>query len=79
MLLPTEDRRQGMAEEGRYTATSFDSLQEAADEALKQVPAGPEGLKSGKIVEQRLQEGGVVGRKQYTVTIETGGGAGGYG
>ena len=62
-----------MAQQGQYTATSFESLQAAADEALQQVPAGPEGFKSAKVVEQRLQAGGIVGRTQYTVTIETGG------
>jgi flavin-binding protein dodecin len=68
--------------QGRYTGTSFDSLQAAADEALDQVPPGPEGIKVGKIVGQMLQEGGVVGRRQYTVIIqagaETDGGEGGY-
>jgi hypothetical protein len=58
--------------EGRYTGTSFDSLQVAADEALDQVPPGPEGLKVGKIVGSMMQEGGVVGRRQYTVIIQTG-------
>jgi hypothetical protein len=59
--------------EGRYTGTSFDSLQAAADEALDQVPPGPGGIKMGKIVGLRLQEGGVVGRRQYTVDILAGG------
>ena len=67
-----------MAEQERYTATSFESLQAAADEALQQVPGGPEGFKSTKIVEQRLQAGGIVGRTQYTVTLEADG-AGGSG
>jgi flavin-binding protein dodecin len=69
-----------MANEGRYTATSFESLQAAADEALQQVPAGPEGLKNATIVAQRLEAGGIVGRTQYTVTLEVGRtGDGGYG
>ena len=74
-----------MAEEaeGRYTAGSFDSLQAAADAALDKVPPGPEGIRKGKIVEQVLQDGGVVGRRQYSVTIlagsrETDGGEGSY-
>ena len=57
-----------MADEGRYTATSRESLQAAADEALQQVPGGPEGLRRATIVEQKLEAGGFVG-KHYTVTV----------
>jgi hypothetical protein len=69
--------------EGRYTGGSFDSLQAAADDALNKVPRGPEGIRKGKIVELMLQDGGVVGRRQYAVTIlagsrETEGGESGY-
>ena len=59
-----------MADEGRYTATSRDSLQAAADEALQQVPPGPEDLRRATIVEQKLESGGFVGEKQYTVTVQ---------
>ena len=47
-----------MAANGRYEATSFESLQDAADKAFGQVPAGPEGLKQARIVEQSLEVGG---------------------
>jgi flavin-binding protein dodecin len=68
-----------MAANGKYEATSFESLQAAADEAFNQVPAGPEGLKQARIVEQSLEEGGFVGRRQYKVTVEAGApGGGGY-
>jgi|GraSoiStandDraft_46_1057282.scaffolds.fasta_scaffold629482_2 flavin-binding protein dodecin len=66
-----------MAANGRYEATSFESLQDAADKAFDQVPAGPEGLKQARIAEQSLEEGGFVGRRQYRVTLEVGG-AGDY-
>ena len=62
-----------MAANGRYEATSFESLQDAADQAFAQVPAGPEGLKQARIVEQSIEEGGFVGRRQYKVTLEVGG------
>ena len=68
-----------MAAEGKYEATSFESLQDAANKAFDQVPAGPEGLKRARVAEQSLEEGGVVGRRQYKVTLEVGGaGDGGY-
>jgi flavin-binding protein dodecin len=71
MLLMTSGQEGEMAEEaeGRYTGTSFDSFQAAADEALSQVPPGPEGIKKGRIATQDMREGGVVGRRQYVVTI----------
>ena len=65
-----------MAANGKYEATSFESLQDAANKAFDQVPAGPEGLKRARIAEQSLEEGGIVGRRQYKVTLE--GGGGGY-
>jgi hypothetical protein len=63
--------------DGRYEATSFESLQDAAEKALEQVPAGPEGLKQARIVEQSLEEGGFVGQRQYKVTVEAVGAPGG--
>jgi flavin-binding protein dodecin len=62
-----------MAVEEKFEATSFESLQAAADAAFDQVPAGPEGLKQARIAEQSLEEGGFVGRRQYRVTLEVGG------
>jgi flavin-binding protein dodecin len=59
-----------MAEHERYAAISFESFQAAADDALSQMPGGPEGLKRAKVVEQRLQAGGVVGRTQYAVSVD---------
>jgi flavin-binding protein dodecin len=59
--------------DGKYEATSFESLQDAANKAFKEVPAGPERLKRARIAEQSLEEGGVVGRRQYKVTLEVGG------
>ena len=50
-----------MADHERYAAISFESLQTAAEDALSQMPGGPEGLKRAKIVAQRLQAGGDVG------------------
>jgi flavin-binding protein dodecin len=70
-----------MADEGRYTGTSRESLEAAANEALQQVPEGPEGLRRATIVEQRLESGGFVGGTQYTVTVAAepvGDGGGGY-
>ena len=66
-----------MAANGKYEATSFESLQDAADKAFDQVPAGPEGLKQAQVVGASLEEGGVVGRRQYRVTLEAGGTPGG--
>jgi hypothetical protein len=59
-----------VAEHERYAAISYESLQAAADDALSQMPGGPEGLKRARIVEQRLQAGGVVGRTEYVVILE---------
>jgi hypothetical protein len=53
------------------TATSFESFEAAALDALRQIPAGPEGFRSGKIVEQEVSEGGVVGGPQYRITLVT--------
>jgi hypothetical protein len=53
------------------TATSFESFEAAALEALKEVPGGPEGYKSARIVDQHVSEGGFVGRPQYRVTVVT--------
>jgi flavin-binding protein dodecin len=63
-----------MEEENRVravTATSFESFEAAAMEALGQMPAGPEGLRSARVVDQEVSEGGVVGRPQYRVTVVT--------
>jgi flavin-binding protein dodecin len=58
-----------MVEEECYTGTSFESFEDATRQAFQQVPAGPEGLKRARIVEQALEEGGIVGRTQYKVTV----------
>lgn len=62
-----------MTEQSQYTATSFESLQAAADEASDMVPGGAEGMKLARIVEQKLEAGGIVGRTQYTITVEASG------
>lgn len=59
-----------MTEAEHFTAMSLESLQAAIDEAFQQVPGGPEGVKAARIVEQRVEGGGFVGRTQYIVTIE---------
>ena len=53
------------------TATSFQSFAAAALDALRQTPEGPEGLRSGRVVELEVSEGGIVGRPQYRVTLVT--------
>jgi hypothetical protein len=75
MLVMTSGKEGEMATvvEKRYTGTSLDSIQAAADAALDQVPQGPGGIRMGKFAGLTLQDGGVVGRKQYTVTILAGG------
>lgn len=55
----------------RALTASFESFEAAALEALGQMPAGPEGLKWGRVVEQEISEGGFVGRPQYRVTVVT--------
>jgi hypothetical protein len=52
-----------------FTATSLESFEAAAIAALGQMPGGPEGIKSARIVEQEVSEGGFVGRPQYRVTV----------
>ena len=59
-----------MAEHDRFVGFSSESLEAAANAALDLMPAGPEGLKRARIVEQRLQAGGVVGRTEYVVILE---------
>jgi hypothetical protein len=54
-----------------FTGTSFKSFADAALKALQQIPAGPEGLRSGRVVEQEVSEGGFVGRPQFRVTLMT--------
>lgn len=58
-----------MEEEVRVTATSFESFEDAVNEALKQLPEGSEGLKSAVVQEQTVMEGGFVGPTQYGVTL----------
>ena len=53
------------------TCSSLESFEKAAEEALMQLPAGPEGLRSARIDELRIEQGGFVGRTQYIVTIST--------
>jgi hypothetical protein len=54
-----------------FTATSLESFEAAAIDALGQIPGGPEGTKSARVVEQEISEGGFVGRPQYRVTVVT--------
>jgi hypothetical protein len=59
-----------MAEHERFAGFSSESLQAAADAALDEMPPGPEGLKRAKIVEQRLQAGGIAPGTEYIVILE---------
>jgi hypothetical protein len=52
------------------TATSLTSFSDAAEQALTQLPPGPEGLKSARVVAFSIEQGGVVGRTQYRATLE---------
>lgn len=51
------------------TSTSLESFEKAAEEALMQLPSGPEGLRAARIDEFRIEQGGFVGKTQYIVTI----------
>jgi flavin-binding protein dodecin len=66
-----EQQSQELAEERirAFTATSFKSFADAAAAALKQVPPGPEELRSARVVDQEISSGGFVGRTQYRVTV----------
>jgi flavin-binding protein dodecin len=59
-----------MAEHDRFVGLSSESLEAAANAALDLMPAGPEGLKRARIVEQRLQRGGIAPGTEYIVFIE---------
>lgn len=49
---------------------SLESFEEAAAEALGQLPAGPEGFRRGRIVSWWVESGGWVERTQYHVKME---------
>jgi flavin-binding protein dodecin len=59
-----------MAEHDRFVGFSSESLQHAADAALNEMPPGSEGLKRARIVEQRLQAGGIAPGTEYIVVVE---------
>jgi hypothetical protein len=59
-----------MTEHDRFAGFSSESLQAATEAALNEMPLGPEGLKRARIVEQRLQAGGIAPGTEYIVIIE---------
>ncbi len=53
----------------QVTRTSLESFEKAAEEALMDLPPGPEGLRSARVEELRVEHGGFVGQTQFTVTL----------
>jgi flavin-binding protein dodecin len=58
-----------MATEVLVHGSSLESFEDAVESALRDVPAGPEGLKRGRVVEMTVEQGGFVGRTQYRVKL----------
>lgn len=53
----------------QVTRMSLESFEKAAEEALLELPAGPEGLRSARVDEFRIEQGGFVGQTQFIVTV----------
>jgi len=58
-----------MANEVLVHGSSLESFEDAVESALRDVPAGAEGLKRGRVVEMTVEQGGFVGRTQYKVKL----------
>jgi flavin-binding protein dodecin len=71
-MLAREARAKGgtqMTAHERFAAISFESFQAAADEALKLMPGGLEGLKRARVVDLRIQTSDLT-QTEYTVILE---------
>jgi flavin-binding protein dodecin len=58
-----------VAGEKTVSGSSFESFEDAVQQALGELPAGPEDLRRARIDEFNVESGGFVGKVQYGVKL----------